>query len=56
MDNFTRILAGDTTKRPELIQKQASYLFVALQGIALTAKAIDQAQIDNYIELTFQRI
>ena len=37
----------------DVIRKQTNYIFVALQGVALTAKAIDQTQIDDYIEMTF---
>ena len=36
--------------------KTTNYVFVALQGIVLTSKTINQIQIDDYIELTFSRL
>ncbi len=53
---FIQILSEDQSKDKALVQRQANYLFVALQGIALTAKAIDKKQLNNYIEMTFQAI
>ena len=43
---------NQSTKDADLV-RQTNYIFVALQGVSLTAKALNKAQIDDYIEMTF---
>lgn len=47
------ILSEDHSKSPADVAKHTNYIFVALQGVSLTAKALDKTQIDDYIEMTF---
>lgn len=41
---------------PVQTQQKVNYLFVALQGMVLSAKMVDTAQIKDYIEMTFQKL
>ena len=56
MNAFIEIIEEDKNLSPDLVKKEANYLFVALQGLMLSAKMTTQAQIDNYIELTFRSL
>jgi len=47
------ILSKQQSKNKADLTRQTNYIFVALQGVSLTAKALDKAQIDDYIEMTF---
>ncbi|MEP2936082.1 MAG: TetR/AcrR family transcriptional regulator [Gilvibacter sp.] len=53
---FYEILKSDQSKTNELVERQTSYLFVALQGILSAAKINNEQQIDNYINMTFLNI
>lgn len=55
-NTFFTILAQDGSKNTQLIERQADYLLVALQGIALASKMLQKVQVDNYIEMTFKAI
>ncbi len=52
-EHISSILCETNTKTEAELTRQTNYIFVALQGVSLTAKALDKAQIDDYIEMTF---
>lgn len=55
-DNIYNILLADTQKNQELVMKQTNFLFVSLQGLALTSKFNPQNWINDYIEMTFKSV
>ena len=50
---ISSILSKSQLKNKADLTRQTNYIFVALQGVILTAKALDKKQIDDYIEMTF---
>ena len=54
--HISSILSEDQSKDEASLTRQTNYIFVALQGVSLTAKALDKTQIDDYIEMTFSGI
>lgn len=53
---ISSVLSEDKSKDKAVLAQQTNYIFVALQGVSLTAKALDQKQIEDYIEMTFSGI
>lgn len=53
---FTRKLRADSQKDEETVKKQANYLSISLHGLAVASKSFSQAQLDDYIEITFNKI
>lgn len=47
------ILSQNQSTNEADLARQTNYIFVALQGVSLTAKALNKTQIDDYIEMTF---
>lgn len=50
------VLSYNTQESIEDLERKTNYLFVALQGVSLSAKALTKKQIDDYIEFTFLNI
>lgn len=55
-NRFKDKLAMDTKKTEKLIDKQANYLIVALQGLSVASKMLSKEQLDDFIEVTFNSI
>lgn len=53
---ISSILREVLPKDEATLTSKTNYIFVALQGVSLTAKALDKTQIDDYIEMTFLAI
>lgn len=56
MNTFTSILAKNTSKTAAQVTKEADYLFVALVGMITSARVMQEEQIRNYIEMTFDQL
>jgi len=52
-NTFVKILATDTNKDMQMVEKQANYLIVALQGLSIASKMLGKKQLDDFIEETF---
>jgi len=53
---ISSILNEVLPKNETILTSKTNYIFVALQGVSLTAKALNKEQIDDYIEMTFLTI
>ncbi len=50
---FKKILATDKNKNEQLIEKQANYLIVALQGVSVASRMLGKEQLNDFIEEVF---
>ena len=55
-ERFKEKIAVNNTKSKELINKQANYLIVGLQGLSVGAKMMKKEQLYDFIEMTFEHI
>ena len=55
-DLFAATLRHDESKSASTIKKQANYLMVSMQGLAVASKILEQDQLESYIETTFTNI
>ena len=53
---FRDKLAMDKKRTKKLLDKQANYLIVALQGLSVASKMLSKEQLDDFIEVTFNSI
>ena len=53
---FAANLRHDKSRNTTTIKKQANYLMVSMQGLAVASKILEQDQLENYIETTFSNI
>jgi len=53
---FIEKLELDNLKTAEIINKQANYLMVALQGLSVASKMFNQGELDDFIENTFENL
>jgi TetR/AcrR family transcriptional repressor of nem operon len=53
---FIEKLKEDASKSEELIQKQANYLMVSLQGLSVASKMFTKEQLDDFIVTTIENL
>ncbi len=53
---FIEKLREDTAKSEEIIQKQANYLMVSLQGLSVASKMFSDEQLDDFIVATIEHL
>lgn len=53
---FIEKLKTDSSKDAETILKQANYLVIAKQGLAVASKIFSDKELEDYIELTFKNV
>ncbi|WP_350291660.1 TetR/AcrR family transcriptional regulator [uncultured Croceitalea sp.] len=53
---FLDNLSQDASKGKETIEEQADYLLIAMIALSSASKICNQAQLNNYIENTFNRL
>ncbi len=53
---FKDKLAISTKKDEKVLNRQANYLIVALQGLSVGSKMLDKGQLDDFIEVTFAHL
>jgi len=53
---FVEILEKDITKSKEIVEQQANYLMVALQGLSVASKIFEKQQLDDFIKGTFKNV
>lgn len=53
---FIDKLKQDSAKDEHIIEKQANYLMIALQGVSVASKMFTSKQLDDFIETTFEHL
>jgi TetR/AcrR family transcriptional repressor of nem operon len=53
---FKKKLAMNTNKNVQLVEKQANFLIVALQGLSVASKMLNKKQLNDFIEETFNHL
>lgn len=53
---FVRKLQQSSKADSIIINKQADYLMISLQGLSVSSKMFDRKQLDSFIEITFNNL